>query len=77
MTATDRECYCTPGQDSCGTCERCGAPGHTRHFPGPVPVTGAWCDRCYARVGWRSRLLRYGVPVLLVTAVVLVRACTH
>lgn len=30
----------------CGTCERCGKPGHTQHFPGPVPYTGAWCDRC-------------------------------
>lgn len=30
----------------CGVCERCGAPGHTQHFPGPVPYTGAWCDRC-------------------------------
>lgn len=30
----------------CGICERCGKPGHTQHFPGPVPYTGAWCDRC-------------------------------
>ena len=31
----------------CGICERCGEPGHTRHYPGPVPYTGALCDRCY------------------------------
>jgi hypothetical protein len=33
-------------------CERCGAPGQTRHFPGPVPYTGAWCDRCYRILSW-------------------------
>lgn len=31
----------------CGICELCGDLGHTRHYPGPVPVTGAWCDICY------------------------------
>ncbi len=36
----------------CGSCERCGAPGHTRHFPGPVPYTGAWCDKCYQILKW-------------------------
>jgi len=36
----------------CGICERCGAPGHTRHFPGPVPYTGAWCDKCYRVLKW-------------------------
>ena len=30
----------------CGICERCGKPGHTQHFPGPVPYTGSWCDWC-------------------------------
>ena len=35
----------------CGTCERCGKHGHARHFPGPVPRTGAWCDRCYRITG--------------------------
>lgn len=35
----------------CGKCERCGAMGHTRHYPGPVPYTGSWCDRCYRIVG--------------------------
>jgi hypothetical protein len=31
----------------CGICQRCNRPGHTRHFPGPVPYTGSWCDTCY------------------------------
>ncbi|MHC4080419.1 MAG: hypothetical protein ACYS15_11040 [Planctomycetota bacterium] len=34
----------------CGICQVCGEPGHTRHYPGPVPVTGAWCNDCYERV---------------------------
>ncbi|MDX2038717.1 MAG: hypothetical protein SFX72_18875 [Isosphaeraceae bacterium] len=34
----------------CGKCEVCGAPGHTRHFPGSLPYTGAWCDRHYRRI---------------------------
>lgn len=55
-----RDCFCDrrhkdPGlYDSqgippgyCGVCEKCGRPGHTRHFPGAVPYTGAWCDRHY------------------------------
>ena len=29
----------------CGACERCGRPGHLRHYPG-VPATGIICDRC-------------------------------
>jgi hypothetical protein len=37
----------------CGKCVRCRAWGHSRHFPGPVPYTGTWCDRCYRIVGWR------------------------
>ena len=76
LAPTDRHCYCQPGQASCGTCERCGEPGHTRHFPGPVPVTGAWCDACYRHVGRRHRVLRWGVPIVVVVAVVAVtRAC--
>jgi hypothetical protein len=65
--ARERNCYCglwdtNPAMYEergyplgfCGKCERCGAPGHTRHFPGPVPYTGAWCDRCYRIVAWTS-----------------------
>lgn len=33
----------------CGICS-CGAPGHVRHYPGPVPVSSAWCDDCYSRL---------------------------
>jgi hypothetical protein len=58
-----RHCYChaTNAEDRrargipdgfCGICERCGQPGHTQHFPGPVPYTGAWCDRCVRIVAW-------------------------
>lgn len=62
-TPAERLCYCD-GLDAefrrkhnipdgfCGICERCGQPGHTRHYPGPVPYTGAWCDRCYRIVAW-------------------------
>ncbi len=59
--AEKRGCYCglwdkkpkilaerglTPG--FCGRCDVCDAPGHMRHYPGPVPATGSWCDRHYA-----------------------------
>lgn len=60
-----RNCYCdlrktrpeTFGQQGipegyCGICERCGRPGHTSHHPGPVPYTGAWCDRCFRILTW-------------------------
>ncbi len=76
LVSTTRPCYCQAGQVSCGTCERCGEPGHTRHFPGPVPVTGAWCDACYRLVGRRHQLLRWGVPVVLVAVVIaVIRTC--
>jgi len=56
-TKAKRQCYCASldagsrreqnlPDGYCGICERCGAPGHTQHFPGPLPYTGAWCDRC-------------------------------
>ena len=58
--ARQRNCYCRiwatkPSIHSerglppgfCGHCVRCGAMGHARHYPGPIPYTGAWCDRCY------------------------------
>ncbi len=72
-----RNCYCRPGDASCGTCERCGAPGHTRHFPGPVPSTGSWCDRCYRIVGIRSAVLRWVPAAVIVGLGVLgARACS-
>jgi hypothetical protein len=63
--ARERGCYCDVWNKDpaayeklgyaagfCGICERCSAPGHTRHFPGPVPYTGSWCDRCYRILAW-------------------------
>jgi hypothetical protein len=65
IAASERNCYCSgwginPArlekdglqEGYCGICERCGAQGHTRHFPGPVPYTGSWCDKCYRSVAW-------------------------
>jgi hypothetical protein len=56
-TPAKRQCYCDSlsaewkaeqgyAEGFCGVCERCGKPGHTQHFPGPLPYTGSWCDRC-------------------------------
>ena len=45
-----RNCYCRPGESSCGKCEICGRSGHASHFPGPLPYTGAWCDEHFARL---------------------------
>ena len=42
-----KHCYCKPGDEFCGKCDICGKPGHTRHFPAPVALTGAWCDLHY------------------------------
>lgn len=55
--AEKRGCYCKLWDSSpetlqsqglpygyCGHCEICKKPAHMRHFPGPVPRTGAWCD---------------------------------
>ena len=73
----ERGCYCggwdtapdhmrsaghEPGH--CGTCERCGSPGHTRRHPGPLPYTGAWSDACYQlmRFNWPLRYPAGVVP---------------
>jgi len=40
----------------CGLCQVCGQPGHTRHHPGSVPYTGAWCDRHYRKLAWTHPL---------------------
>ena len=53
----------------CGICERCGKPGHTQHFPGPIPYTGSWCDHCVRIVGWTWL---FTTPVGLVPLVVIV-----
>ncbi len=44
----------------CGLCDVCGKPGHTRHFPGTSPVTGAWCDRHYRMVSVFHPLGHFG-----------------
>ena len=54
------ECYCSRLEDDatsfeengipkgyCGICDICGKQGHIRHFPGPLPYTGSWCDEHY------------------------------
>lgn len=75
----ERSCYCD-GLDSefrrthnlpdgyCGLCERCGQPGHTRHYPGPMPYTGAWCDRCYRILAWTWPLR---LPAILIMAAII------
>lgn len=93
VAATERGCYCglwdtnpqfyasqglPPG--FCGKCERCGALGHTRHFPGPLPYTGSWCDRCYrvlvltwpfrSLAGWVHIALFLVLGAALITGVV-------
>ena len=82
--ARERGCYCGVRDRNpaayeklgyplgfCGICERCGVPGHTRHFPGPVPYTGAWCDRCYRILAWTwpFRTVMGWVYVLAVAAI--------
>ena len=47
-----RNCRCQPGQNSCGTCQTCGFPGHYRCRPGFEPrhgKFGSWCDPHYER----------------------------
>lgn len=71
-----RDCYCGDLDEAslrrrgippgfCGTCQTCGAPGHTRHHPGAVPSTGAWCDRCYRRLALLHPMTRIGCLVWL------------
>jgi hypothetical protein len=81
--AEKRGCYCGVWDDEnppkhliergvprgyCGKCERCGANGHARHFPGPVPYTGAWCDSCYRLIG-KTWFLRMPIFWLLLIGV--------
>ena len=84
-----RDCYCDLWNSNpaslerrgvprgfCGHCERCGQPGHTRHFPGAVPYTGAWCDRHYRRILYfdprSSRGCLLWLAVTVVVAAILV-----
>jgi len=52
---------------SCGFCERCGRPGHARHFPGAVPYTGCWCDYHYRLILWLDPRAAFGCLVWLIT----------
>jgi hypothetical protein len=59
----------------CGLCERCGKPGHTQHFPGPIPYTGSWCDRCVKIVAltWPLKNPLVWVAALIVSVIVIMR----
>jgi hypothetical protein len=50
----------------CGFCEKCGRPGHTRHFPGAVPYTGCWCEYHYRMLLWFDPRSALGCFVWLV-----------
>jgi hypothetical protein len=80
--AQRRGCYCgvwdtNPGayqslgypHGYCGFCQACGRPGHTRHFPGPVPYTGCWCDFHYRLTAWLDP--RAGIGCFLWLAVLM------
>lgn len=62
----------------CGWCEKCGKPGHARHFPGAVPYTGAWCDRHYSLMQWydprthRGCLIWAGLLLAVVGAIAII-----
>lgn len=58
-------CYCKEGERFCGKCS-CGAKGHSQHFPGPLPLTSAWCDNCSLEIAYLVETLgtKYGVDVL-------------
>lgn len=64
-----------PEADAPTPCQRCGAPGQVRHAPAAVPVSGTWCDACYARERWRLRLMRFAFPTAIVLLAVLTAWC--
>lgn len=80
-----RGCYCTVLREKdpdyfekqgipdgfCGVCIKCGKPGHTRHHPGAVPFTGAWCDRHYRVTAWTHPLAFPG-GILWLSAIALI-----
>ncbi len=83
--AAERGCYCglwdtQPdvlsaqglSEGFCGRCTKCGAPGHSRHFPGPVPVTDSWCDRHYRLLFVTDPRTRSGLVVWLLVIATLV-----
>ena len=77
--AQKRGCYCDKWETNpavfeslgyprgyCGFCEVCGQPGHTQHFPGPIPYSGCWCDRHWRRMLWLDPRARFGCLVWIV-----------
>ena len=77
----ERGCYCKEGDTSCGSCQVCGEPGHTRAMTGEVPYTGAWCDDCYARLAQSQSLGRWVqigfVLLILIPPTVLLYRCVR
>ena len=85
MSADPPGCYCGLWQTNpevlrsqgvpegyCGLCQVCSKPGHTRHYPGPVPYTGAWCDPCYRRLAWRAPFVSPAHWLMFIVIVVFV-----
>jgi hypothetical protein len=79
----ERECYCSLWDTDpallerqgvprgyCGLCERCGSPGHTQHFPGSMPYTGAWCDTCVSLIPWITPAVWIQIAFALVVVTV-------
>lgn len=56
----------------CGFCQVCHRPGHIRHHPGSVPMTGSWCDTHYRRLAWTHPL---AIPGCLVWLAALAAGC--
>lgn len=81
-----RNCYCSLWEKDpkhfedrgiprgyCGICQRCGKPGHVQHFPGAVPYTGTWCDRCVRIVPWTNYFTWIQILVVAGTVALFVR----
>jgi hypothetical protein len=64
VTKEYREKYGIP-EGYCGICEVCNAPGHTQHFPGAVPYTGAWCNSCLIKVSRKQKFKEFGVFLVI------------
>jgi hypothetical protein len=56
----------------CGHCEKCGAPGHTTGFPGPIAYTGSWCDKHFRRMQFYDPRTNTGCLIWLVIFGVLI-----
>jgi len=76
-----QDCYCNSFDDEyrkknkipdgyCGLCDICGKPGHTQHFPGSVPYTGTWCDRCLQIVA-RNHKIKSAIFLLIILSIII------